>query len=251
MKEMARHIVEPRLARVGRETMKIIFLNTWHGEQRVELEAFVKEQMADTDIFCFMEADEAGVRSWCRELLFDYEEFNSDKQFGVKNNFYQAMYVRRGLGKASCEVLCDQIGGKSMALCARLEMGDKLLSICSLHGFALHPDPKLDTDDRLVQSRGIIDYYKNSSQPVVIGGDFNLMPDTESIKMFEKVGYRNLIKDFDISTTRNYLAWDRFPGHKQLYADYTLISPDIKVDGFSVPDCEVSDHLPQVLEISI
>ena len=77
--------------------------------------------------------------------------------------------------------------------------------------------------------------------------------DTESVRMFEEAGYRNLIRDFDIKTTRNQISWDMWPDlPKQLWADFVFVSPDIKVKSFVVPeDDESSDHLPMILEVDL
>jgi hypothetical protein len=66
--------------------------------------------------------------------------------------------------------------------------------------------------------------------------------------MFKNNGYKNLIGDYQIITTRNNLAWSLYPD-KQYFADYVFASPEIKVKSFEVPNNEVSDHLPLILEI--
>jgi endonuclease/exonuclease/phosphatase family metal-dependent hydrolase len=38
---------------------------------------------------------------------------------------------------------------------------------------------------------------------------------------------------------------------KQPFADYIFITPDIKVKNFEVPDLEISDHLPMILDFDI
>jgi endonuclease/exonuclease/phosphatase family metal-dependent hydrolase len=68
--------------------------------------------------------------------------------------------------------------------------------------------------------------------------------------MFEENGYRDLIKEYKISTTRNRLAWEMYPDNKQLFSDYVFLSPGITINNFSVPDNEISDHLPMILEVS-
>ena len=101
-------------------------------------------------------------------------------------------------------------------------------------------------------SKSVGNFFDDKNGPKIIGGDFNLMPDTISVKMFEKWGYRNLIREFGIKSTRNRISWEQFkdqPGFvKQYFADYAFITKEIKVDGFSVPDLEISDHLPLVLD---
>ena len=53
------------------------------------------------------------------------------------------------------------------------------------------------------------------------------------------------VKEYQISTTRSPL-YRNFAEMK--FADYTLVSPGIEVKTFLVPQVEVSDHLPMILE---
>lgn len=127
-------------------------------------------------------------------------------------------------------------------------------ALCGVHGIA-EPGEKLDTVERIKQSQEVINSVKEVKLPAIIGGDFNLLPNTKSVKMFEEAGYRNLIKDFNIQETRNRLAWEFFkdtPGYvQQHFADFCFVSKDIKVKSFEVPDIEISDHLPLILEFDI
>jgi endonuclease/exonuclease/phosphatase family metal-dependent hydrolase len=129
--------------------------------------------------------------------------------------------------------------------------GSKAINLLNIHGKA-NPGHKKDTPARLRQSEKIINFFANKSGPKIIGGDFNLNPDTKSVKMFEEARYRNLIKEFGIKSTRNTLAWEKYknvPGYfKQYFADFCFVSPEVKVNSFEVPDVEVSDHLPMILD---
>lgn len=75
-------------------------------------------------------------------------------------------------------------------------------------------------------------------------GDFNLDPDTKSLKILER-NLKNLIKEYKISTTRSSLY-----ARQHKFADYVLVSPGIKVINFQVPDIAISDHLPMILEFN-
>jgi len=127
----------------------------------------------------------------------------------------------------------------------------KNVNIVNVHGKSI-PGHKLDTPARLKQSETIIEFLKDKNGLTIIGGDFNLMPNTKSITLLEEAGYRNLIHDFDIKETRNRLSWMQFPTHeKQHFADYVFVSKDVKVNKFEVPYNEISDHLPQILDFEI
>jgi endonuclease/exonuclease/phosphatase family metal-dependent hydrolase len=68
-------------------------------------------------------------------------------------------------------------------------------------------------------------------------------------------GYRNLIKDFGIKSTRGRICWEQYkhkPGFtKQFFADYIFVSKRVGVKGFQVPHIEISDHLPLILDFEI
>lgn len=102
---------------------------------------------------------------------------------------------------------------------------------------------KTDTPDRLVQSDNIIKFIKNLDNPFVLCGDFNLLPDTESLKKFEEFGLRNLVREYNIRSTRT-----KFYDKEHKFADYIFVSKDIKVVDFKVMSDEVSDHSPLILD---
>jgi len=130
-----------------------------------------------------------------------------------------------------------------------LESANGRLWVGSIHG-KTRPGTKNDTETRLKQSRTMIDFFENKEGLKIVGGDFNLNPNTKSVRMFEKAGYRNLIKDFGIKNTRNKLSWEQFHNF-QHFADYVFISPKVKVINFEVPYMEISDHLPLILDFEI
>jgi endonuclease/exonuclease/phosphatase family metal-dependent hydrolase len=126
---------------------------------------------------------------------------------------------------------------------------DRALVVGNIHGVAL-PGHKLDTEMRLYQSKTILEYFAKIDSVKIIGGDFNLMPETRSIGMFDEVGYQNLIREYAIDTTRNEISWVQYPT-KQFYADFFFVSSETEVKGFEVPKNEASDHLPMILEVAI
>ena len=84
---------------------------------------------------------------------------------------------------------------------------------------------------------------KTLSNPYVMCGDFNLLPNTQSIKKLEDFGLRNLIKENNITSTRT-----SFYTKTEKFADYALLSDEIDIKDFKVLPDEVSDHSPLYLE---
>jgi len=218
--------------------VRIIYLNCWYAKTGRVFFDFVKENSLNTDIFCFQEVSPA-LFSELGEILFRHCGFSAtgDKAIFVKNCLKIAP-----VGKSDVSFL--QV--------LRIKIKKKELFLGNVHGKA-RPGHKLDTPARLRQSRKIIKLFLRYKGPKIIGGDFNLSPETKSIRIFEERGYWNLVKDFGVKSTRNRLVWDDLKKgeEKQYFADYVFVSPEVKVGSFSVPDIEISDHLPLILDFEV
>jgi endonuclease/exonuclease/phosphatase family metal-dependent hydrolase len=230
--------------------MKIIFLNAFEG--KIDgIKQFIQDQSADTDIFCFQESlDKSISKIFCLDELINYQHFFDTKQVNPTDLFANATFIKSNYLVSNSHTIAKDDLDVGMGLYTQIKVSDnKILNICNTHGNA-RPGDKQDNSARLRQSQNIIDFFKDLSGPKIIGGDFNLDYNTKSVQMFEANGYVNLIKKFNIPTTRNKIAWDQFK-NKQLYADFIFVSPDVKITNFSVPNLLISDHLPMILEIEI
>lgn len=227
--------------------MKIIFLNIWYATRKDELTAFIEHEAPTTDVFCFQEAT-LDTLHHLQNILPGFVEYTASKGVGDRDDHDIATYIRSTNNVTRTEVLLQNEQGTGLALLATIRHDDELLTVVNIHGISTVIDDKLDTPGRLVQSNTIITALKDSDHPAIVGGDFNLLPEAESVTMFAATGYRDLIADHKIKTTRNKLAWGRFPDNPQYYADYVFTNSGVQVRSFSVPDIEVSDHLPLIVE---
>lgn len=265
--------------------MKLISLNIWGGRIYEPLIKYIKDNAGDTDIFCFQEtflsmdgsAESRGSRvdilNRLTYVLPDFGSFFAPEGSGADNagpvnleiEIGQAIFPKKSsvpridsegvvfVGRdkekkklASHETVED-IPSNFQYL--RFEAGGKNFTVCNIHGIAF-PGNKLDTPERLKQSQIITDFLNGEKGAKILCGDFNLLPETESIKIIEGAGMFNLVKKFEIECTRSRLSpWFGRPGF-QRFADYAFVSPEVNVLNFSVPDVAVSDHLPMVLEFS-
>lgn len=230
--------------------MKVLFLNAWGATTYGPLSKFIRYHAPDTDVFCFQESDRS-MPALCRELLGGYSEITAHKFVSEKDDFHQSIYVKNGVTVLSSgTVLADQddIG---LGLYAQIRQGLDSLYICNFHGMS-RPVDKHDTPGRLRQTQGLVEFFDAKHTPTIIGGDFNVFPTNQSIQLFQKSGYQDLIQDYKITNTRNHLVWDRYPeNEKQYYSDYVFASNDLNIDTFTVPDVEVSDHQPLILGVSL
>jgi endonuclease/exonuclease/phosphatase family metal-dependent hydrolase len=231
--------------------MKILFLNAWKGRLAGPISTFIKQQVRDTDVFCFQEAHEP-MQSLCHDLLADYNKVIANKTVSEVNDFCQATYARKNIDIVSSDTVFADQTDVGLAIDLQIKISGQNMHIVNVHG-ASRPSDKLDTPARIEFSSGLIERLKSKTGPRVIGGDFNAFPSTQSIRTFRESGYRDLIYDFDIRNTRNRFSWEKYPDDdeatRQYFSDYAFVSNGVIVKKFSVLGDEVSDHLPLSLEL--
>ncbi len=129
-----------------------------------------------------------------------------------------------------------------------VEIGDRdtRLQILNIHG--VWTEDKRGDERTQAQCRYIVEAAEREDLPTILTGDFNLLPDTDSIKIVEKA-FTNLVSVFDIKTTRPEFEDELERGGTAV--DYIFVSEDIRVNDFRVINTDISDHLPMVLEFEI
>jgi hypothetical protein len=268
--------------------MRIVSLNAYFGFCFDELMEFVKREAPTTDVFCFQEVSSAvtpphvvttlGRRSnlleGLQEILVDfdlaYTKMGDDVEVDVPLDGHSEMgivtFVKRAHQILRSETVFIANGPETfdgehietlghVALRTDIVVSGYEIAVVNVHGIS-EPGDKRDCEVRLEQSRRVLSLVANANSEIVIVGDFNLFPDTESIQMIEKAGYRNLVLEYGITTTRGtnmHKLWPQYEHGKygfQEFADYVFVSPGIRVADFAVPDLPISDHLPLILDIS-
>lgn len=127
---------------------------------------------------------------------------------------------------------------------------DKKFLVITLHGI-YNPNKKGNKDtllqiQKMIETSGMI-----VNLPAIIVGDFNLLPNSESIQLMNK-HFINLNNKFNIKTTRPLFGGDKwYKDNKNQVIDYIFVSKDVKVNNYIVPNTSISDHLPLFLEYEI
>ncbi len=119
----------------------------------------------------------------------------------------------------------------------------KKLHILNHHGYHV-PHHKNGDEESLRQCQMIADYAASLDGPVILTGDFNLVPESVSIKQINKV-LTNLTLRAKLKTTRTSLT------RKTEACDYIFVSKEVKVKSFEASDAVVSDHQALILEFDI
>ncbi len=261
--------------------MKLISLNLWGGKIYQPLVKFV-EKNNNTDVFCFQEvyttsSTVKGYKNIIRanlleelvKLLPDFKVFYSPEISGFDDvpdpvNFNltvgKAVFVKKNLivnsyddlllyGNRSEKNLKKNFSNMAVSLqSVNVTFNDKQYLICNFHG-TCYPRSKLDTKLRLEHSKKIIELLKEKTGYKIVVGDFNLLPETQSIKILAG-NMKNLIKEFNIPRTRSNLSPFFGKPNFQKFADYIFVSPELKVLNFKALKDKVSDHLPLYLEFN-
>jgi exonuclease III len=259
--------------------MRLLTLNVWEGRLKGKLIPFIAGSAKNTDIFCFQEileisaaqkarwrktvkfgdsfakgtAANGKIFSAARGALKGFSPFLSEPY--TDGNLRLATFVSRKERVVSNEIHPLQVEHRQRALGAdlwtkpilqhtRITKGGRQYNILNFHGLWVYKKWHSDTPERLEQSQAIIDFISGLKGRTILCGDFNLKPNTESLRMLEESGLRNLVKEFGIKSTRPKEYWSK----RDKFADYILISKDVKVNTFRVLDAAVSDHLPLYLD---
>lgn len=122
-------------------------------------------------------------------------------------------------------------------------------TLVNLHGL-WQPNGKKDSEERREQANKLSSLIKRVAQkdePLIVCGDFNVLPDSETFSILRKVGLEDINKQFDIHCTRSSLY------KKEVrYADYFLANKSTEIHSLTVMRDEVvSDHCPLNFEFNL
>ncbi|MCA9355160.1 endonuclease/exonuclease/phosphatase family protein [Candidatus Kaiserbacteria bacterium] len=244
--------------------MKIVVLNIWGGRMSKDLLVFL-EKLRETEVFLLQEVMHQATSVTCWEPDEEKEIFSAiDNVLDLHRGYFApavfdewglAMFIKKDIqvneiGDIFVHNHRESMVGRDATTVGRniqyatILHDQKPLTMINFHGL-WNGEGKSDSDDRIKQSKRIIDFIKNIPHDIVLGGDFNLLPGTQSLQMIENdLGLKNLITEHEITSTRTSL-YDKPIG----FADYVFISQGIEVKDFQVLPDEVSDHSPLLLEI--
>jgi endonuclease/exonuclease/phosphatase family metal-dependent hydrolase len=255
--------------------MKLLTLNIWGGIVYEPLVSLIDRLSGDVDIFCFQEVlfgSEAATTpvhkariNIFNELvsrLPDFVDYVYPVEASINAHFQsepisgfsagQAIFVRKSLsvigngGFRAYQVLPLETdnGGKITGSCQWIDIQTENgpVTVLNLHGLWQKGRSKLDTPERLLQSQIIHEFFAARTGGKILCGDFNLVPDGQSMTILEQ-GMKNLVKEYGITSTRSSYYKETIK-----FADYILVSPEIKIKDFKVLPDEVSDHLSLLVE---
>lgn len=237
--------------------MQLISLNTWGG--RVPgFNSFLEEKKKSTEIFCFQEMynnvpqseietpeERQDFFEEVKIILSDFEGYFIPQIDGIG----LATFVHKDVGVenvSSTTILSAEDLSNSRfpdghsqwpRVLQSVSLKEKNLTLYNFHGF--WGVGKKDCPETNLQTKRLLEVLNRDQNRKILTGDFNLNPDTEAISALERI-MQNPLKISSFTSTRSslYPKRDISP-----FADYTFVSPEIKVQDFQVLPDEVSDHL--------
>ena len=130
----------------------------------------------------------------------------------------------------------------------RLETTGGDLVVAHMHGLR-DPRGKRDTPARVDQARALRAGLERLAKPgdrIVLGGDFNLLPGSETFDILAPLGLVDLVVARGIEDTRTVLY-----EKPQRHANYMLVTPNVEVRAFEAPaEPVLLDHRPLILDIA-
>lgn len=122
-----------------------------------------------------------------------------------------------------------------------IDNGGKKINILNHHGHHIRQH-KMGDAETLRQCEMIVEYISKLEGGVVLTGDFNLAPESESLGKLNVI-LTNHAMESGVTTTRTPLT------HKTEVCDYIFTSKELKTAGFKVLPDLVSDHAALVIEV--
>lgn len=136
---------------------------------------------------------------------------------------------------------------KNIQYC-QVKISTEILNIFNVHGvWDMKGD---DTPARLKMSEVIIDQVKGKDK-VFLSGDFNVRPNTQTIRHIEE--YLRNVSDPGRETSFNLKFKDLkvSPGYATAVVDFVFVSDDLQVISCESPQVDASDHLPIVTVLEL
>lgn len=235
--------------------MKLLQLNMWGGRLQPQILKLVTEE--NPDILCLQEAID--IQGGNTALFITVEEIKaaigadyvftspvfSFKYMSRKANFGNSIISKYPIkdsqtiftGKqyiADFDFLNHDANMRNLQR-AVVELPDNSeLHILNHHGHHIHQHKNGDTET--MRQCGIIaEQIKKLNGRLILAGDFNLAPHSESLEQINNL-LTNLPLKANLKTTRTQLTY------KKEVCDYIFTGDQIKVESFEALDDIVSDH---------
>lgn len=247
--------------------LKLLQLNIWHGGELIDnVISFIQKENPDI-ITCqeVQNGDLTGVPRSLTTLKTFAEELDYSYVFSPQILWCKEPHIEQGLATFSrfpielkdtvffdtsyryYPMVADQADWEDYPTALQysvVQSPQGSLNIYNVHGiWGLDGE---DNPSRLKMSEIIVSQIQGKEN-VIVAGDFNMFPNTQSIRAIE----RHLTSVFgtELPTTHNLSR--KPPGYGKGPVDMVFVSTDIKVLNHFCPQVDISDHMPLVAVLEV
>lgn len=242
--------------------MKIVQLNIWGGRLGGQIIDLIKAE--DPDIICLQEvvdakgdaamsitlteiAEKTGFNHVFMSPVFSYKIMNKVAHFGnailSKHPITSEETIFTNLEYQTDFDFDDHDYNIRNLQHAIIDTGGQKLHVLNHHGHHIHQHKKGDKET-LRQMQQISDYIKQLDGPVILTGDFNLAPDSESLQILNKQLHNQSVIH-KLETTRTDLTF------KKEVCDFIFTNDAVDLSEFYVAEKVASDHQALVALFSL
>ncbi len=249
-------------------TLKLVNLNVWLGGKLMPqiLDFLSKEQ---PDILTLQEAYNESDQSLpdyfrtlqviCSELKLPYYHFEPsfyeelegrkiDRGNAVISKFpiteKSGLFIFGGYGKIVDVREQFHAHPRNMQKSV-IDVNGTLLNVYNLQG--IYGEHGNDTPERIEMMKVVAEEIKDKEN-VILTGDFNMQPDTKAIS--QVTAYLDSVFGMELLSTFNMRRKEN-PGYKTSSVDMVFVSKNLKVLEKKMPDVDVSDHNPLVVQLEV
>jgi endonuclease/exonuclease/phosphatase family metal-dependent hydrolase len=241
--------------------MKVLQLNVWGGKLGAQITTLLQRENAD--IVCLQEAirfeggrsflfedvDSIAVLAGYSYVFFTphigYPLMKRTAQMGLailsKQPFMSTVALPLRLAYSDNFDLLDSDYNVQTLQQVQVEIGGMTYNILNYHGYHIR-EHKNGSAETLRQCEQIASYISTLHEPTILCGDFNLISNSASISIIEKLLQNHTAQAHAVST-RTHLT------DKTEACDYIFSSNNFSSYTFTILDDVVSDHKALTLEI--
>lgn len=243
---------------------KFIQINAWRGYLYYPLIRFLRKE--DADIVNLQEVN-AGLKAGSehfslyeklqKELKYKYSFYSPNAMGNLGGHtiseghlilskhpivFEKTIPTRGRLRKSTIFEIDDT--NVCMLQHVKIKIGEEIINDLNYKGFWIRGTKE---GNKLTEqhSEKILKYMNsiNPDEKIIFSGDFNLLPQSKSLKIISK-NYTDLVLKYGVKTTRNKIYFQDEP------TDNIFVNNKVNVSSLDVPMVYISDHLPMIMTFS-
>ncbi len=128
------------------------------------------------------------------------------------------------------------------------QVGDKTLHLLNTQG--IWGEDGGDTERRLQMSECILREV-GENNPLVLGGDFNVQPNTQTMQSIAVKLTDVFANELKTTFAVELKDLEKYPGYATAVVDMVFVTADVRVTNHYCPKVAISDHLPLVVEVEV